>query len=1049
MRRRNIGRTLSTLLLVAISGFAAASCGSSPDNLFDGGVNPGGYDASYASPDATMLMLGGGDGSTATTCVPKTCAQLGFNCGPQGDGCGGQIQCGTCTLPAFCGGGGPSVCGLGTNIGIDGGVIGGDGGSACTPETCASLGYDCGFTGDGCGSSIQCGATCPALEYCGGGGPNVCGGTTTVAPDGGSVSPCVPQTCTSLGYNCGLAGDGCGNQLDCSVGNAACVSPQYCGGAGPGQCGGNNGHNADGGTVSICVPTTCAALGFNCGPAGDGCGGTLDCNAGNPACTLPQFCGGAGPSKCGGNVNVAPDGGQVCVPQTCGANECGQKADGCGNLITCPVTCTAPDVCGGSGVAFQCGHCPPGELCQKQVTCTAPATTTLTGVVKAGVSTWLTVTEHVTATPDPVPNVLVYIPNDPLPLAKMGQGYAANACPQCAADVSGNPLVSTYTAFDGTFTLTNVPVGQNIPVVIQMGRWRRVFSVNVTTSCGANSAGTLNLPQNQSQGDIPLTAISTGAVDQLECVLLKMGIDEAEFTSNTAAPLGRIHLYGQAIAGGTTGVPGSTVTGSANEAALMGAGGTLPNYDQLMLPCWGAAVTKPAADLTSLSSYADSGGHFFATHFSYTWLNTNGEFVNAASWDVGADSNAGGNGNGVNFTGNVSTAVPPDPPAPNAGVFEKWLALVGALSSTAPPQVTLTAARHDVDSPAINSSVDWIDGTDPAPKRGSSANMLLHFTFNTPVPSPDAGAPAQCGHAIFSDFHVTGQAGSTRSNGTIFPAECTAAPLTSQERILEYMIWDLGACVGPPPPPVCNKLSCADQNITCGPAGDGCGGTIASCGTCGAPLTCGGGGVNGQCGSSCVPQMCPANIQCGPWGDGCGGLITSCGTCPAGQTCGGGGVDGQCGAPDGGACAPQACPANIQCGPWGNGCGGVVQCGTCPPGETCGGAGVNGQCGAVDSGACVPQGCPANVMCGPSGDGCGNLIQSCGTCPAGQTCGGGGVNGQCGGGCVPLTCAGLGISCGPAGDGCGGSLACGTCPTGQTCGGGGAPGVCGAPITPK
>jgi hypothetical protein len=49
-------------------------------------------------------------------------------------------------------------------------------------------------------------------------------------------------------------------------------------------------------------------------------------------------------------------------------------------------------------------------------------------------------------------------------------------------------------------------------------------------------------------------------------------------------------------------------------------------------------------------------------------------------------------------------------------------------------------------------------------------------------------------------------------------------------------------------------MTCAEENINCGPAGDGCGGTIASCGTCTPPATCGGGGVPGQCGMSSGPQ---------------------------------------------------------------------------------------------------------------------------------------------------------------------------------------------------
>ena len=43
---------------------------------------------------------------------PLTCAQQNAMCGPVGDGCGGQLDCGTCTPPDTCGGGGVQfVCG--------------------------------------------------------------------------------------------------------------------------------------------------------------------------------------------------------------------------------------------------------------------------------------------------------------------------------------------------------------------------------------------------------------------------------------------------------------------------------------------------------------------------------------------------------------------------------------------------------------------------------------------------------------------------------------------------------------------------------------------------------------------------------------------------------------------------------------------------------------------------------------------------------------------------------------------------------------------------
>jgi hypothetical protein len=65
---------------------------------------------------------------------------------------------------------------------------------------------------------------------------------------------------------CGLIGDGCGGVLDCGPCTEAGES---CGGAGvPNQCGAGTGG---------CNPLTCSDQGIQCGAAGDGCGGLLDC----------------------------------------------------------------------------------------------------------------------------------------------------------------------------------------------------------------------------------------------------------------------------------------------------------------------------------------------------------------------------------------------------------------------------------------------------------------------------------------------------------------------------------------------------------------------------------------------------------------------------------------------------------------------------------------------------------------------------------------------------------------------------------------------------
>jgi hypothetical protein len=166
-------------------------------------------------------------------------------------------------------------------------------------------------------------------------------------------------------------------------------------------------------------------------------------------------------------------------------------------------------------------------LCLQQTTCPAGQTTSISGVVYAPNGT------------DPLPDVLVYIPN--APVAAFTPGVS---CPVVGQPPSGSPLVGATTAVDGSFEITNVPVGTNIPLVIQTGRWRRQLVVPTTTAC-SNTVFSAQMPQNQTQGDIPKFAIATGSADQVECVLRKVGIQDSEFTDWPDQ-----HLPGQRLAGG-------------------------------------------------------------------------------------------------------------------------------------------------------------------------------------------------------------------------------------------------------------------------------------------------------------------------------------------------------------------------------------------------------------------------------------------------------------------------------------------------------------------
>jgi hypothetical protein len=233
-------------------------------------------------------------------CTPTTCSAQGANCGTSSDGCGGTLNCGTCTGPQTCGGGGATnVCG-------------------CTPATSCPAGENCGTSPNGCGGTINCGS-CAAPQTCGGGGTaNACG--------------CTPATTCPAGENCGTSPNGCGSTLSCG----SCAAPQTCGGGGAAN-------------VCGCTPTTCSAEGANCGEISNGCGGTINCGSCTPVVTVPANISAQATSASGAVVTftaTATDPVYGSLPVTC------SPASGSTFSIgTTAVKCTATDKNGNTGTA--------------------------------------------------------------------------------------------------------------------------------------------------------------------------------------------------------------------------------------------------------------------------------------------------------------------------------------------------------------------------------------------------------------------------------------------------------------------------------------------------------------------------------------------------------------------------------------------------------------------------------------------------------------------------------------------------------------------------
>ena len=362
---------------------------------------------------------------------------------------------------------------------------------------------------------------------------------------------------------------------------------------------------------------------------------------------------------------------------------------------------------------------------------------------------------------DPLPNVQVYIPNDVVAAFTPGV-----QCPVVGALPSGSPLVGATTGVDGTFTITNVPVGTNIPLVIVTGKWRRQIVIPSTTSCAdtALTPDQTHLPRNQSEGDIPLFAVATGSVDTVECVLRKVGIADSEFTDPSGG--GRIQLYSG------SGNPGARVDASTpSQIDLMSNLMTLNQYDVLMLPCQGSQFAQTSTELSNFVSFVNAGGRVYSSHYSYVWMYypqyTNGPFANVVNWQVN-------DGSYPNGTATVNTSF--------AGglTLSNWLAQPAINASVSQGQMAISTLKHDVAAPngVIPPTQNWLT-------LNTTNNPTMQFVFDTPI-----GATNQCGRVLYNEYHVENPA--TSPANVNFPNECVSGQAaTPQEKLLEFMLFEL------------------------------------------------------------------------------------------------------------------------------------------------------------------------------------------------------------------------------------------------------------------
>jgi hypothetical protein len=521
-------------------------------------------------------------------------------------------------------------------------------------------------------------------------------------------------------------------------------------------------------------------------------------------------------ASCSPQIETSPGG------SSGGRGGSGQGAGGstgAGGGVTINLDANGPAGAGGSGISTGTGNC----------AATAGWTCSLPDCANPDVATTITGKVYDPAGKNPIYGAVVYIPKEPNAITSLSQG-PGNSCGTCEVP-QGNPLAGAVTAADGSFTIKKAPVGAKVPLVVQVGKWRRMTTISVNNQCQPNAITDVNLtrlPGSQGDGDkaaMPKIAIAVGDADRLQCLFIRMGVDPREFTDPKGT--GAINLYNLPSAlndsSSYLGTYDASYNGGAqypDAGALWGDLDQLAQYDVLMLACGGnQSATNPAktspnpitdAAKANMVNYLAHGGRAFAEHYHWAWIKSFA--TGTKSTDLPIPSPLGVDV--ASWLPYSSDSVLPSTPAlvetsfPKGKDFAQWLLSVGASSTlgtmTFDPTDTTTkpSAKDELATPP--SARRWIYQPEDAANPSGPAANTHYLSFNVSssgqvIDRLDTTSTNMCGRFVYTGLHVAAAATGAHAQDTkgTFPSQCKVGDLSPYEKAIEFMLFDLSSCLVP------------------------------------------------------------------------------------------------------------------------------------------------------------------------------------------------------------------------------------------------------------
>jgi hypothetical protein len=412
----------------------------------------------------------------------------------------------------------------------------------------------------------------------------------------------------------------------------------------------------------------------------------------------------------------------------------------------------------------------------------------------------------------PLYNVAVYVPNAPLEPLVHGR-----SCDRCGTLASGRPIASALSDPEGKFKVANVPAGKNIPLVFQVGKWRRKVIIPEVQPCEDNVLGDpqlTRLPRNRSEGELPRVAVTTGICDPMSCTIAKLGVDPAEF-GVSGQDTAFTFFDGDRGHGARLGPPGMSPAWK-----LWNDHDELSRYDLAAFSClcneqrrgdpeWSCDGPEcrdtPAFD--AVTRYLNGGGRVFGTDFEYIWLLHSPDARLARAFNISTEDKLRA----------TTSSVRLDVSFPKGKALADWLKFVnpGLRYGDVPTDEVFT---HMFGEPADGQV--W--GRSQTLTSGRLTVDPRFVTINTPVAAPPE---QQCGRLGYLDGHVSpippGAVNNTRPNPNPRPGAPSPPPpppplpfpqicgttFSDGEAVMVFFLFDLTACIQedktpPLPPPV-------------------------------------------------------------------------------------------------------------------------------------------------------------------------------------------------------------------------------------------------------